>query len=475
MNPRWIFVVVLTAAMLVRGGWGYSRLADLQADPDAYRALATSLETEGTLGVARNPDGRLVPSAYRPPLYPWLLSLSPGEGTAPVAVWLLHTVLGIWTCGLTFAIARRLIGVNTEQTDAPESTVFATDRRAGQDDYLAAVAGLGVAVDPILLRQSSLVMTETLATWLAVLVWWLWLVYLNRPWARNAAGLGCLLGLSILCRPAAAVWVAAWLAGWAAVAAGRFGWSGRHGRNVAVAATAAVAIWGVWIVRNAVSSGHVVALTTHGGYTLLLANNPLVDAGVQAGEGRKWAEEQFHRVWSTRRVADLRQWGYWFTKDLPPPQPLSVVGIEQEIAEDQAANEIAKTWIAERSSRFVALTFHRIAWLWAWWPSGQGGRLQTAAIGLWYGALFVVWSAVAVIYHSRLLRTQSRPAIFRELFRCWPAITLVLSLTAIHAVYWSNMRMRAPVMPAVYVSLLVMLPAVGRKRRPSMVRELLAN
>ncbi len=33
-----------------------------------------------------------------------------------------------------------------------------------------------------------------------------------------------------------------------------------------------------------------------------------------------------------------------------------------------------------------------------------------------------------------------------------PAIALTLGLTLVHAVYWSNMRMRGPVMPMVYVA-----------------------
>ncbi len=31
----------------------------------------------------------------------------------------------------------------------------------------------------------------------------------------------------------------------------------------------------------------------------------------------------------------------------------------------------------------------------------------------------------------------------------WPIPTLVLTLTLVHAVYWSNMRMRAPAIPAI--------------------------
>ncbi len=65
---------------------------------------------------------------------------------------MLHVLVGCATVGLTYLIGCRL-------------------QVRG-----AWIAGVGVAVDPILLRQSQLVMTETLATFLAVLAWWLWLV-----------------------------------------------------------------------------------------------------------------------------------------------------------------------------------------------------------------------------------------------------------------------------------------------------------
>jgi len=32
-----------------------------------------------------------------------------------------------------------------------------------------------------------------------------------------------------------------------------------------------------------------------------------------------------------------------------------------------------------------------------------------------------------------------------------PGVTLLVTLTLIHLVYWSNMRMRAPLMPMVYL------------------------
>ena len=88
-----------------------------------------------------------MPTAYRPPLYPLLLTgcVALGEYSR-LAIGLLHLALGVATVGLVLVLGRW----------------WGLDRRA------AALAALLVACDPILLRWSTQVMTETLATFLAV-------------------------------------------------------------------------------------------------------------------------------------------------------------------------------------------------------------------------------------------------------------------------------------------------------------------
>ena len=100
---------------------------------------------------------------------------------------------------------------------------------------------------------------------------------------------------------------------------------------------------------------------------------------------------------------------------------------------------------------FALSCLYRVGWLWALAPheASQGARM---AIGAWYA----VWFACAVWGVVRISRGWGTPA--------WlAAATLVLTLTLVHAVYWSNMRMRAPLMPLVYV--VAAVPLCGAWKR----------
>ena len=87
-----------------------------------------------------------VPTAYRPPLYPLLLTGCVALGDySRAAVGVLHLALGVATVGLVLVLGRWW----------------------GLGNRRAALAALLVACDPILLSQSTQVMTETPAAFLA--------------------------------------------------------------------------------------------------------------------------------------------------------------------------------------------------------------------------------------------------------------------------------------------------------------------
>jgi hypothetical protein len=97
----------------------------------------------------------------------------------------------------------------------------------------------------------------------------------------------------------------------------------------------------------------------------------------------------------------------------------------------------------------------RLFWLWAPWPN-QGGILTRIGIGAWYFAVYLA-AAVGLV---RLIRTfRSTPSTARYWF---PLLTLILSVSMVHSVFWSNMRMRAVCMPA--VSILASLGVVATLR-----------
>ena len=130
---------VLCFALLIRCGTLWLTPNALQNDPDEYLHLATNLVEYRTLGSGTTP------TAYRPPLYPIVLTgcaVAYDRALVVVAIMLLHVVLGVTTVGLVLLLGRWW----------------------GLGAGGAAVAALLVACDPILLDSSSRVMTETLAT-----------------------------------------------------------------------------------------------------------------------------------------------------------------------------------------------------------------------------------------------------------------------------------------------------------------------
>lgn len=519
-----IAVVVRSAVLIIGAG-------SLQDDPDAYARLAVNLAESGVLGFEDPADGRVEPSAFRPPLYPLLLSLVVSGGDCSrLGVAVLHLLLGTLSVWLVLSIARSL-----QLRWAP-------------------VAAMAFAVDPLLLRASQLVMTETLATFLALAAWRLWLAlplgsgdgfpfrngvrqvqpppsspqpdlhgdtqpphaigdtplshrtpdgdtHHSRPATRAglrgdtanlngdtpelngdialsgtpignsgspgdtrqspsqqvrqagetgrrgwkvvavSLGLGLVLGLSILCRPTAAPWallcvmaLAAWKFPCRSVPSSRCRLA-----VIAVVLAGVVVNVGSWTWRNWAELGAPIWATTHGGYTLLLANNPsLYQHFAEHGPSRNWRAEPFHAAWAARgqhRPAALLEESYWLREREGTEEKIGW----SELENDRAAYSAARATIERNPGMFLLSSLYRISWLWAWWPNTE--RLPVVlAIGSWYG----VWSLAAIF--ALVWRPQGL-----WLWGWIPIFLLAFSLTAVHSVYWSNMRMRCPVVAGVYL------------------------
>lgn len=407
------FISLILFATVVRAVVLWIGRADMLADPDSYSRLAVNWATTGTFGFEG--EGGVSPTAFRPPLYPWLLSWFVRGGELPrSAVACLHLTLGCITVTLTYLIGCRL--------KLP----------------LAWLAGVAVALDPILLRQSQLLMTETLATCLAVLAWWLWTVVwpsaceTDRDGKRRSGqwlalvGFSLALGASVLARPTAAPWVLSCAI--VALVVGCSRWRRRAG-DFALICLLVIACLAPWTLRNWSAFGKPMWATTHGGYTLLLANNPpLYRHFAEHGPSRAWEAEEFQDLWAA-----------WLTLEIPP------LG---EVAADQLAYQAARSTIARHPRMFIASCLYRVGWLWALWPHDGSFGAGEVLIAIWYATIF--YFAYTSLQH--LWRTRA--------FRGWlVGLLLVFSLTAIHTIYWSNMRMRAPAMPC------VILLAAARRRK----------
>ncbi len=421
LSLLWLLLIVLairTAAIVV--AWG-----SLAEDPDAYGRLAVQWANSQTYGFGLADSGHVRPTAYRPPFYPWLISWLVSDGRMNlVALAGLHVWMGAATALLIHRLAIRF--------------------------HLrpAFLPALAVTVDPLLLRGSQLTMTETCVTFITVALWWLW-TELEPAAGQNSLSdrkdriarwttcvlFGTLSGCALLTRPTMLPWIGLLFAVWIAKAIMQPGRRDvRYG--AAFGSVALLCVFLPWPIRNSLQLGQAILTTTHGGYTLLLANNPVLYKHFRTeGLGRKWDEDAFHAHWANRRADDPAAEEFWFSKvDIATHAP----DID-EINDDRLANAAAKATIARSPSTFLISCIARIGWLWAPYPM-EGGPLTRWLIGSWY----VLWYSAAIL---GILQLGSQWLRWNWIA---PAL-LLLTLTGIHAIYWSNMRMRAPLMPLVYV------------------------
>lgn len=453
-DRHWLLAIVVMA-LLLRGTIAAISLPRFSGDPDAYRAIAETLAQTGVYGLTDQAgEGR--PTAFRPPLYPYLLSwITIGGQLSNLAVAALHTLLGTWTVALTFVAGRRLLGPTY-----PPGT--------------SAVAAALVAVDPILVQQSTWVMTETLATTLAIAVIWYGSAGDELPLGRTCL-LGLLLSLAFLCRPTFLVWaamicVALW---WVKrpVAphpesspvvsdpppnvprnSSENSWSltDRLWRSGTVAAIVLATV-GLWSWRNARVLGHPIWATTHGGYTLLLGNNPLFYDYLRSSEiAAAWDPGPFLVAYSYRYQDDPDTDAFWREERKSPAISLPQVS---EHEDDRVSYGAARATIDREPAMFLWSCGVRLARLWTPLPHRTADRswLSVAVIGGYYGLFYLAMSiGLWRIGHSGFAGPW------------WPILTLVITLSIVHSIYWSNMRMRAPIVPG-----LAIIAAAGiGKRRP---------
>lgn len=420
-----IGIAIVLVALIVRGGVCFWNIDQYSSDPDAYRVIAKTLGTTRVFGLTTS-EGEARPTAFRPPLYPLVLScfLLNGE-VSNVAVAALHTFLGCFTVLCTYRAARRLLG-EMQHTRA------------------SILAASLVLVDPILLRQSTLVMTETLATAIAsmVLWWWVRFAYHSRS-VSSASVLGLLLSAAYLCRPTFLVWGGMLcLATAAAKPHHRASYAWRAGRAAFVVGALLMTV-GCWTMRNAVAVGDPVWATTHGGYTLLLGNNPLFYEYLadRPADQPTWDAEPFLNAYSHRYDDDQDPTtaAFW-TKDWQGEGVITVAVTEHE--DDQLAYRAARATIARQPGMFAWSCIVRVYRLWTPFPHRTAERSALAVYAI--GGYYTIFAIAIVIGLWRL-----GPEIWHP--KWWPALTLIATLTLVHAVYWSNIRMRAPAIPALAI------------------------
>lgn len=393
MSTRWSFFAVLAVAFVARLGVLVWRAELLDTDPDGYVALA-----EGLLagrGYVDPATGE--PTAFRPPAYPVLLVPTIGLFGRRTGIAVTQIVASLVIVTFTWMLGRRF-GLGRGATIA---------------------AGI-VAIEPLLLLYTAYPMTEVVFT--AFVAGLLFAVddAVRRPCGWRSLAVGFVFAMTSLCRPT--VWAFGLLAV-LVLGVPRLGdrkaW--RHALLIGVGCAAGLA---PWVVRNAIVLGRPVVMTTHGGYTLLLGNNPVFrDEVVRQPWGTVWSGESLDR-WQESLDEEM--------SEHDPP-------IRGELARDRWHRDRAMDHITGDPAGFVAASVLRLRRLWNPVPLVSGTSTAVVwTVGAFEILLFVL-AALGLVLIVRGKRTALTP--------WWPAILFVLSLTAVHAVYWSNARMRSPAVP----------------------------
>lgn len=521
------FFLLIATTLILRGAVLFPALSSFNADPDDYRRLAENWAVYNVFGTGTTP------TAFRPPLYPWTLktfvfpltraderpaaptvadvslqspnlpavlvfpnstqtpadadaanlpkSPNPPQPTAERSVFdryfalsrnaafaLFHWLLGVATVAVVYRFARRL-------DFAPKS---------------AAAVGFLVAVDPILLQQSRLVMTETLAALFAALLLDATAAVVARPSPRTApspvafAALGLLFGVSTLCRPAffafaGLVFLLFAAQGFAAAVQTRN--TDKTVRPVAAVGRAflpvSLFLLGIgaavapWTLRNLRAFDRPILTTTHGGYTRYLAHNPEIYRHFESSSPWSlWDPEPFHRRRTVEYAAALADAG------------LEPGSTEAELFQNRWTAERADETIRSAPRTFLYSVGLRVGELWRVLPNAvdpEGRPLDSPAsepprrraARFAVAAFYSVEQAAALLGLAFLAvrafrRRRETPVVAALLNSPWTlGALLVASVQIPHLIYWTNMRMRAPLEVFVPALAIFGVAALLRRRR----------
>ena len=428
-----LLIVLGLLTVLVRAGALAAFPGGLEEDRDLYRRLAESLFFEGTFALGGHP------TAFRPPGYPLLLVPCVAAGRHSWwAIATLHLVLGLGTVFLSFAVGSTLGGL-----------------RAGF------LAGILVALDPILVWQSTQVMSETAAVFFVAVTLFCGIQAAKHGHPAWVFLTGIAAGITTLTRANLLPWSLLVPPVLVLVRLNkRTGGIGeelhskpspnkpqrlkdifrahprratRKGPLREIIKTILIGYAGVatllfpWALRNRLLLGHWILGTTHGGITLYLGNNDsFYDHLLEGKVLREWTSDAFVQAWEERvkKYTELN-----------------------EAQRDRLAYNLATETIARRPREFWQALLWRVIWLWSPFPSWELGKSVTGGfLAIWAVGLFYIFQFGLAIWGIgiALWKRQTGKAI------AWIVLAggaLGLILTAVHALYWSNVRMRAPVVP----------------------------
>jgi hypothetical protein len=426
-------VGILIVGLLARGAALIVFSDDLSTDPDGYVAHARKIaDGEGFVGPFTGQ-----PTAFRPPAMPLIMAAMLSSGlTATTSTIIVQLSFGLLTIWLTWCLGRRV----------------------GLPDRFAMIAAGCVAVDPLLLRYTALPMTEVPSACLATAAAIVWLRAFRNPSRSSqpretqagigivpAATCGLVLGLFSLLRPIGIVVVAFLTASELLKLYRLDSWR----RGVILRTALPAVVFGLtllpWVTRNFVQFHQFIPATTHGGYTLALGNNPSFYQNVVRGGAVSWDGASL-RAWQQRMLHAARGAG---------------IPANDEPANDTWMYQQARSAISNAPGTFLRACVLRLQRFWAVravdvtsgpvqhpnretdplsvgtiQPTGKLRGIAATMTSVWY---ILLWVGLVLC-----MLTARQTHRIQNLTPLWLTVAAFL---IIHSVYWTDARMRSPVMP----------------------------
>lgn len=420
--------LLLALGLIVRILLGWNQPEDLLADNDGYLAHAKPVAA----GAGFHGPYSHRPTAFRPPGYPVILGFL-------MACRLSDAMSVVVLSAVSYIVIFALTGLLALQMGIPQRWSL--------------LAILGVVLDPLLIRYSILPMTEVpcAAILLAAMVAFVKFRSGNPANEVQKIGFGILagvlFGIGTLFRPVVLV-VCLFVTlhailrprerhpssapGLPAPTSPTMPSKGRLYSllNVLIPAFVASLVLCPWIIRNAVQFRDFIPATTHGGYTLALGNNPDFYRDVINGNDQFPWDGAALDAWQQRMIQEAKSEG--------------ISGIS-EPATDAWYYSKAKAAILAEPRSFLKATVLRLKRFWAisTADSLEGNSFSMQLVKLWY---VILWIGLLMQIAQLCLRGPSS--------RSHPIATLWLAILAflvMHSVYWTDTRMRAPLMPIMIV------------------------
>ncbi|MGO9123302.1 MAG: ArnT family glycosyltransferase [Terriglobales bacterium] len=369
-------------------GWEMGRIGRALAQGEGF-----SNPFHGTTG----------PTAWEPPLYPFLIAgvfkvFGIYSRTSALVLLVLNSVFSALTC----------------------IPIFLTGKRCFSEKVAVWTAWVWVLLPSVIFWCTRWVWETSLAALLLAVIFWLTLVMAEAGDLKPWLGFGLLWGVAVLTNPsllsflpASGLWV--W---WRRAVQGRRSFGG-----IVLAAVMFLACIAPWLVRNHRTFGEMVFIRSNFGAELRLGNGPGAN-----GMGMEFLHP-------TKSLAQLQLYGE--------------MGEMAYVAERRRE---AVAFIREDYGRFAGLCVKRFGFYWSGLPhSPDESRLAPAK-----NSLYLASSLLAFWGLGRAIRKR-RPG-------AWLFFWLVLCYPLVYYVLFPNPRYRHPIEPELGILMVYVVSEVEKKR-----------